>query len=77
MPPEPECNANPPFHNPINIRLDDIHNEIQTLMSKRPDYEKRAAKLEFNPEGVMQDLNGALGCLECESYSAADSPESG
>lgn len=65
-----EVNAKAPFNSPINVRLDDILNELQVLISERPNDEKRAIKFQYKPEGAVRDLSSVLGCLECESPSA-------
>lgn len=77
MPPQPDVPSKVPFTNPVNIRLDDVDKELRVLMSKRPDDEKRAVKLQFITDSATKDLKGVLGCLDCESYQAANGPFSG
>jgi len=72
MPPHPEVSSKAPFTNAINIRLDDIQKELQVLMSRRPDDEKRAIKFQFIPEWATKDLRSAFRCLNCELYSPLD-----
>ncbi len=68
LPPQPEPSAQIPFTNPINIRLDDIQNEIRVLMSKTSEVERRSIKYPPTTDlaSTTRDLKCLLGCVECE-----------
>ena len=53
-----------PYTDPLQILLDDLQKEVNVLMSKRPDDERRSAKFNFLPDLASNELRRALGCSE-------------
>ncbi|KAL8693998.1 MAG: hypothetical protein Q9218_001297 [Villophora microphyllina] len=67
QPPQPETSANPPVTNPVNVLLEDVEKELQSLLLQRPDDEKRASKVQYGQTSALRDLGKVLGTTDCET----------
>ncbi|KAL9101728.1 MAG: hypothetical protein Q9163_003050 [Psora crenata] len=56
--------SEPPYADPLLILLDDIEKEVNVLMSRRPDDERRSARFNFVPESASKEIRLALGCAK-------------
>ena len=53
-----------PYTDPERIKLDDVREEINALMMKRPDDERRSATRIVEPELAMREMRLSLACNE-------------
>ena len=64
-PPRPEVTDTAPFSTDLKVLLDDVDSELQVLMSKQPDEEKRQLKLHFGFTPAAKEIRTLLGCDDC------------
>ena len=64
-PPRPDVTDTAPFSTDLKVLLDDVDNELQVLMSKQPDEEKRQLKLHFSFTPATKEIQSLLGCDDC------------
>ena len=62
--PKLDSSAQTPYQDPHRILLDDVREEIYTLMMARPGDERRSASFKYSPTMAQMGLRAALGCAE-------------
>jgi hypothetical protein len=65
IPPKPDILDTVPFSSDLKILLDDVDHELQALMSKQPDDEKRMAKIHIGFTPAVNDFQRLLSCTDC------------
>ena len=67
MVPEPNCDDDQPYENPVNLWLDNAEQELLTLITSRPHEERQQYQDVSPPVPAERELSRALGCQDCAS----------